>query len=125
VYAFQNLVDIFGMVPYYRSAGHRKCSSAYEDGHTVYADLFKRLDAAIATLNPEFGVSILPICITAEMWVLDQICNTLNKNGITIAELMQHWQNGGGNSRTGKLFLQRGRLPDALHAVISEFQSDL
>lgn len=51
VYAFQREVDIFGNVPYSESLDITNLSPAYDDGQAIYAALFARLDAAIATID--------------------------------------------------------------------------
>lgn len=88
VYAFQNLVDIFGMVPYTEALDIENVHPAYEDGHTVYVDLFKRLDAAIATMNPEFGsFDIADLYYSGDVASWIKFANTLKiKMGITIAD---------------------------------------
>lgn len=52
VYTFQRLVDIFGNVPYSEALDiDATLNPAYDDGLTIYKDLFARLDAAIAGLQ--------------------------------------------------------------------------
>jgi hypothetical protein len=54
VYTYSVLVDIFGNIPYSEALdaqGHP--SPSYDDAETIYADLFARLDAAIANINTD------------------------------------------------------------------------
>ncbi|MDQ6471991.1 SusD/RagB family nutrient-binding outer membrane lipoprotein [Flavobacterium sp. LHD-80] len=52
VYAYTVLVDTFGNVPYTEALDpDAHPSPAYDDAKVIYADLFKRLDAAIAKLD--------------------------------------------------------------------------
>ena len=53
VYAWSTLVNTFGNVPYSEALDFTKPSPKYDDGATIYADLFKRLDAALASLDPD------------------------------------------------------------------------
>jgi hypothetical protein len=55
VYAFQRLVDIFGNVPYEKSVDINNISPAYDDAQGIYAKLFTRLDAAIASMDVSAG----------------------------------------------------------------------
>ena len=51
VYAWSTLVNTFGNVPYSEALDFGKPSPKYDDGATIYADLFKRLDAALASMD--------------------------------------------------------------------------
>jgi hypothetical protein len=55
VYAWANLVDTYGDVPYTEalkpSGAGEVIQPKYDDAKTIYADLIKRLDAAIATIK--------------------------------------------------------------------------
>jgi hypothetical protein len=55
VYSFQNLVDIFGNVPYSQALDINNITPAYDDAATIYNDLLSRIDAALAKLDPSFG----------------------------------------------------------------------
>jgi hypothetical protein len=55
VFAYQNLVDIFGMVPYSEALDIDNLYPAYDDGLTIYRDLIVRLDAAIAGMDATHG----------------------------------------------------------------------
>ncbi len=55
VYSYQNLVDIFGNIPYTESLDINNFSPVYDDAGTIYLDLLKRVDAAQAQLDPAFG----------------------------------------------------------------------
>ena len=55
VYAWANLVDTYGDVPYSEAlkptGADQVIQPKYDDAKTIYADLIKRLDAAIATIK--------------------------------------------------------------------------
>jgi len=51
VYVYSQLVDIFGMVPYSQALDINNVYPKYDDGYTIYKDLFKRLDAALSKLD--------------------------------------------------------------------------
>lgn len=51
VFSYHNLVNIFGNIPYSESNDIDNISPKYEDAKTIYADLLKRLDAAIKIMD--------------------------------------------------------------------------
>ncbi len=54
VYTYSVLVDLFGNVPYTEALDAlNHPSPAYDDAATIYADLFERLDAAIAQMDTD------------------------------------------------------------------------
>lgn len=55
VFAYQHLVDIFGMVPYTDALNVDNLYPSYDDGLSIYEDLIVRLDAAIASLDATHG----------------------------------------------------------------------
>jgi len=55
VYAWQNLVDTFGNVPYSQALDPSNTLPAYDDAATIYADLLTRLDSAISALSSAPG----------------------------------------------------------------------
>ncbi len=55
VYAYSNLVETFGDVPYTEALDIDNLLPAYDDGLTVYKDLISRLTAASNSLNPGLG----------------------------------------------------------------------
>ncbi len=56
VYVYQRLVDMFGDVPYSEALDiDNTTTPKYDDAKTIYTDLFKRLDAAIANLDDNYG----------------------------------------------------------------------
>jgi len=55
VYAYSNLVNTFGDIPYSQAFDSTNLFPKYDDAKTVYADLLKRLDAAITDLNVDPG----------------------------------------------------------------------
>lgn len=88
VYSYQNLVDIFGMVPYSEALNIDEVHPAYDGGAEIYTGLFSRLDAAIGGLNPEFesfGPADIYYGGDVAAWL--KFANTLKvKMGITIAD---------------------------------------
>jgi hypothetical protein len=54
-YAYQNLVDIFGNVPYSEALDLEQVTPAYDDQWTIYQDLISRVNAAISGLNADWG----------------------------------------------------------------------
>lgn len=52
IYSFQQLVDMFGAVPYTDALNINNVYPKYNDGLSIYKDLFKRLDAALSNLTP-------------------------------------------------------------------------
>jgi len=55
VYAYANLVETFGDVPYTEALDINNLTPKYDDGLTVYKDLIVRLDAAINNLDTSLG----------------------------------------------------------------------
>jgi len=55
VYAYSNLVNTFGNIPYSQAFDSTNFFPKYDDAKTVYADLLKRLDAAIIAMNANPG----------------------------------------------------------------------
>ena len=51
VYAWTVLVDSYGNVPYSQALDYTNPQPQYDDAATIYTDLFKRLNAAIAQMN--------------------------------------------------------------------------
>ena len=55
VYTWSILVETFGDVPYSQALDIEILNPVYNDGLTIYKDLFTRLDAAMAEIDPVFG----------------------------------------------------------------------
>lgn len=51
IYAWSNLVETFGDIPYTEALDIENLTPAYDDGLTVYKDLISRLNVAISNLN--------------------------------------------------------------------------
>jgi hypothetical protein len=89
VYAWQNLVDIFGNIPYTQALDITNISPVYDDAATIYQDLLKRLDAAQTSLNPaseSFGKADLIYGGDVAKWKL--FANSLKlKIGITLSDV--------------------------------------
>ena len=52
IYAWTVLVNTFGNVPYSEALDFTKPTPKYDDAAGIYADLFKRLDAALGAMDP-------------------------------------------------------------------------
>ena len=89
VYAFGQLVDIFGMVPYEDALNIDNVYPKYDDGAIIYSDLIARIDAALANLDPDkgsFGAADLFYGGDVAAWI--KFANTLKiKLGITLADI--------------------------------------
>lgn len=87
VYTYQQLVDIFGDVPYTEALDIDNIYPAYDDGMTIYKDLLTRAKAATDALNPaagSFGADDLMMGGDVAMW--KKFGNTLIvRMAITIA----------------------------------------
>ncbi len=55
VYAYQNLVDMFGNIPYTESLDVANIDPVYDDAFTVYKDLIQRANTSVAALNVSAG----------------------------------------------------------------------
>lgn len=88
VYAFQQLVDIFGDVPYSEALDIDMISPKYDDAATIYADLITRIDAALGDLDDSegsFGSADLIYSGDVELW--KKFGNSLKlKIAITMAD---------------------------------------
>lgn len=58
IYAWTNLVETFGNIPYTESLDYNKSQPAYDDQAKVYADLIARLDVAIGKLDPKVSAGL-------------------------------------------------------------------
>lgn len=89
VYAFQNLVDIFGNIPYSEALDINKISPVYDDAATIYQDLLSRTNAALAMFDAtagSFGSADLIYGGDVTRWV--KFGNSLKlKLGITLADV--------------------------------------
>lgn len=88
VYSYQNLVDIFGNVPYTEALDITNIHPVYDDAATIYQNLITRLDASLAKLNASegsFGSADLIYGGDVALW--KKFGNTLKlKLGITLAD---------------------------------------
>jgi hypothetical protein len=87
-YAFQQLVDIFGAVPYTDALDVENVYPAYDAGNVIYRDLIKKVDAAVEGLDAEngsFGSADLFYGGDAGQWI--KFGNSLKiKLGVTLAD---------------------------------------
>ncbi len=87
-YSYQNLVDIFGNVPYTEAMDITKIHPVYDDAATIYQNLITRIDAAMTKLNESegsFGSADLIYGGDVALW--KKFGNTLKlKIGITLAD---------------------------------------
>ena len=88
VYAWQQLVDIFGDIPYSDALDIDKVVPKYDDAFTIYQDLIARVNAALAGLDDgedSFGGADLIYGGDVSAWI--KFGNSLKvKLGITIAD---------------------------------------
>jgi hypothetical protein len=54
-YSYQNLVDIFGDVPYSEALDIKNIAPKYDDAATIYQDLINRVTAAVTSLDSTSG----------------------------------------------------------------------
>lgn len=89
VYAYQRLVDIFGMVPYGEALDIDNLQPAYVDGMTIYNDLITRTTDAINNLDASqgsFGSADLYYHGDVSMWI--KFANAMKlKLGIMLADV--------------------------------------
>jgi hypothetical protein len=52
IYAWSNLVETYGDMPYTEALDYKNPTPAYDDGLTIYKDLITRMDAALAKMDP-------------------------------------------------------------------------
>ncbi len=55
VYAYHNLVNIFGDIPYTSAMEIENITPQYDDAATIYSDLISRINSAISNLDPAAG----------------------------------------------------------------------
>jgi hypothetical protein len=88
VYAYQNLVDIFGDIPYSGAMNITNISPKYDDAATIYQDLITRIDNALSDLDASqgsFGSADLIYGGDVDLW--KKFGNSLKlKIGITLAD---------------------------------------
>lgn len=73
VYAYQNLVDMFGNIPYTEALDIENIDPVYDDAFTIYKDLILRVDTSLAAMNPDagsFGSADLIYGGDVSMWVM-------------------------------------------------------
>lgn len=89
IYSYQNLVDIFGDIPYESSLDIENISPVYDDDAAIYTDLISRVDEALVNLDANsgsFGSADLIYGGDVAQWM--KFANTLKlKLGITIADV--------------------------------------
>lgn len=107
VYAWTVLVNTWGDVPYSEALdldGHGQ--PVYDDAATIYADLFSRLDAAIADIDPaagSFGSSDLIYGDDLNAWL--KFANSLKlKMAITLADVDEATAKAAYNEAKDKTF---------------------
>jgi hypothetical protein len=52
IYAWSNLVETYGDMPYSKALDFKNPTPAYDDGLTIYKDLIARMNAALAKMTP-------------------------------------------------------------------------
>ncbi|MBT0550138.1 SusD/RagB family nutrient-binding outer membrane lipoprotein [Riemerella anatipestifer] len=94
VYAWANLVDTFGDVPYFDALQltpdnkeAKYISPKYDDAETIYKDLFARIDAAVANINTSEGSYSTDIIYGGNMSKWKKMGNSLKfKLALNIAD---------------------------------------
>ncbi len=76
VFAYHVLVDIFGDIPY-TEALTDDVTPAYDDDAAVYADLFVRLDAALAALEGDAGLGSYDLVYDGDLEKWERFGNSL------------------------------------------------
>lgn len=88
VYAFSNLVETFGNIPYTDALDIDNLLPKYDDAKTIYTSLITRLDAAIASMDSSGSFSVADDLIyggNAESW--KKFGNTLKlRMGVMLAD---------------------------------------
>ena len=89
VYAWATLVNTYGNVPYADALDFAKPTPQYDDAATIYADLFKRLDAALASLDPaSAGLGSADLIYNGSMAKWARFGNSLKlRMALTIADV--------------------------------------
>lgn len=80
VFAWEQAVDSFGDIPYSQAltASGGQYAPAYDDARTIYTDLFRRLDAAIAKITTtEAGYSTGDLVYAGDMAKWKKLANSL------------------------------------------------
>src|SRR5690606_38273963 len=89
VYAYSNLVETYGDIPYSEALDIDHTLPKFDDAMTVYKDLLQRLDAALAQLNSETSFTVNEDLIyqgNADSW--RKFGNTLKlRMGMTLADV--------------------------------------
>jgi hypothetical protein len=88
VYAYQNLVDIFGNVPYSEALNLEIILPGYDDAFTIYQDLIARVNAALSGLdNAEGSFGSADVIYGGDVSAWIKFGNSLKlKLGIAIAD---------------------------------------
>ena len=106
VFAYSQLVDIFGNIPYTEALDANNVYPKYDDAYTVYKNLFVRLDAALAKLDvnaESFGSSDIYYGGDVASWI--KFGNSLKiRMAITIADADNSLAKSAIESAAGKCF---------------------
>ncbi|PHR14927.1 MAG: SusD/RagB family nutrient-binding outer membrane lipoprotein [Aequorivita sp.] len=90
VYAYSNLVETYGDIPYSEALDIDNLLPAYDDGLTVYKDLLSRLNAAIGNMNTSVGSfdSSTDLIYGGDVAHWKKFANSLKlRMGITLADV--------------------------------------
>ncbi|HMW39751.1 MAG: SusD/RagB family nutrient-binding outer membrane lipoprotein [Saprospiraceae bacterium] len=88
VYTWSNLVNSFGNIPYSKALNSDDLYPAYDDAKTIYADLMKRLDAAIASISASDGFGSSDVLLSGDMGRWSKFANSLKMRlAITLADV--------------------------------------
>lgn len=88
VFAYGNLIETYGNIPYTEALDINNTLPVYDDAKTVYLELIERLDAAVSSINSERGFEASDDMIYAgDMDHWRKFANTLKlKMGMVLAD---------------------------------------
>lgn len=89
VYSYQNLVDVFGDVPYSEAMNIDNIAPKYDDAATIYKDLILRVDTTLAAIDTTAGsYGTADLIYGGDMSHWRKFANSLKvKLGITLADV--------------------------------------
>ncbi len=87
VYAYSSLLNAFGNIPYSKALNSNDVYPTYDDAKTVYADLLKRLDAALASITSADGFKSNDVLLGGDMSAWAKFGNSLKMRlGLILAD---------------------------------------
>jgi hypothetical protein len=106
VYAYSTLVNTFGNVPYSEALDYKNPRPKYDDAATIYTDLFRRLDAALASMDvAEEGLGDADLIYHGDMEHWAKFGNSLKlRMALTIADVDAAKARTAADQTVGKTF---------------------